>query len=183
MGLGHKPNLYISVIDGGKHDVHFSIKSVGREEYLVDIDLGTDPAHPPAFRDNEFEIPYFAEYMFCIDNSHKEMSQYDKMVEIRFTEGGNVDGAGDYDSELIKDQDIANVNSVMESIKRMTEEIKGKQAAYRIQEESRRSSVLETHNRVSLVNMIEIVVFFVFSIVQIFVVKRWFSGKKSILGL
>lgn len=31
--------------------------------------------------------------------------------------------------------------------------------------------------------MIEIVVFFVFSIVQIFVVKRWFSGKKSILGL
>jgi len=27
--------------------------------------------------------------MFCIDNSHKEMSQYDKMVEIRFTEGGN----------------------------------------------------------------------------------------------
>ena len=81
----------------------------------------------------------------------------------------------------------------MDSIKRMTEEIKGKQAAYRIQEESRRScifccflsllAVLETHNRVSLVNMIEIVVFFVFSIVQIFVVKRWFSGKKSILGL
>lgn len=27
--------------------------------------------------------------MFCIDNSRKEMSQYDKMVEIRFTEGGN----------------------------------------------------------------------------------------------
>ena len=81
----------------------------------------------------------------------------------------------------------------MEDIKRMTEEIKGKQAAYRIQEESRRScrcfcavailAVLETHNRVSLVNMIEIVVFFVFSIVQIFVVKRWFSDKKSILGL
>ena len=81
----------------------------------------------------------------------------------------------------------------MESIKRMTEEIKGKQAAYRIQEESRRScifccflsllAVLETHNRVSLVNIIEIEVFIVLSIVEINLVNRWFSGKKSILGL
>lgn len=30
--------------------IYIQIKSVGREEYLVDIDLGTDPAHPPAFR-------------------------------------------------------------------------------------------------------------------------------------
>lgn len=27
--------------------------------------------------------------MFCIDNSRKGMSQYDKTVEIRFNEGGN----------------------------------------------------------------------------------------------
>lgn len=74
----------------------------------------------------------------------------------------------------------------------MTEEIKGKQAAYRIQEESRREGrsyvvpsllvVLKTHNRVSYVNVIEIVVFFLFSIIQIFVVRHWFSGKKAILG-
>lgn len=74
----------------------------------------------------------------------------------------------------------------------MTEDIKGKQAAYRLQEESRREgksslsewslAVMKTHDRVSFVNVLEIVVFFLFSIVQIFVVRHWFSGKKAILG-
>ena len=41
---------------------------------------------------------------------------------------------------------------------------------------------MKTHERVSFVNLVEIVVFFVFSVVQIIVVKRWFSGKKAILG-
>lgn len=29
MGLGHKPQLYISVVDGGKHDIHFSVSCCG----------------------------------------------------------------------------------------------------------------------------------------------------------
>ena len=80
----------------------------------------------------------------------------------------------------------------MKDIQSMTEEIKGKQAAYRLQEESRRNgeileeewgvAVMKTHERVSFVNLVEIVVFFAFSVVQIIVVKRWFSGKKAILG-
>lgn len=80
----------------------------------------------------------------------------------------------------------------MKDIQSMTEEIKGKQAAYRIQEESRRTgnilkiewgvAVMKTHERVSFVNLVEIIVFFAFSVVQIIVVKRWFSGKKAILG-
>lgn len=84
------------------------------------------------------------------------------------------------------------MNNVMKDIQTMTEEIKGKQAAYRLQEESRRDgkllknkwgvAVMKTHERVSYVNLVEIIVFFVFSVVQIIVVKRWFSGKKAILG-
>ena len=80
----------------------------------------------------------------------------------------------------------------MKDIQSMTEEIKGKQAAYRLQEESRRNgkileeewvvAVMKTHERVSFVNLVEIVVFFAFSVVQIIIVKRWFSGKKAILG-
>ncbi|KAK8799059.1 hypothetical protein JH06_1209 [Blastocystis sp. subtype 4] len=182
MGLGHKPQLYISVIDGGKHDIHFSVKSVGRDEVLLDIDLGTDPSHPPAIRNNDFEIPYFAEYMFCLDNSREGMSQFDKTVEIRFNGGEIEDESSGYEDELLKDQDIANVNNVMKDIQSMTEEIKGKQAAYRLQEESRRNAVMKTHERVSFVNLVEIVVFFAFSVVQIIIVKRWFSGKKAILG-
>lgn len=80
----------------------------------------------------------------------------------------------------------------MEQIKQMTTEIKGKQAAYRTQEEERRKStscvrsvivgVSQTHERVSVVNIIEIVIFFFFSIIQIFVIRRWFNNKKAILG-
>ena len=80
----------------------------------------------------------------------------------------------------------------MKDIQSMTEEIKGKQAAYRLQEERRRNgkileeewgvAVMKTHERVSFVNLVEIVVFFAFSVVQIIIVKRWFSGKTAILG-
>lgn len=80
----------------------------------------------------------------------------------------------------------------MEQIKRMTNDIKGTQAAYRSQEEQRRQSkwmimisiigVMKTHQRVSTVNIIEIVTFFLFSIIQVFVIRRWFNNKKAILG-
>ena len=29
---------------------YMQVKSVGRDEVLLDIDLGTDPSHPPAIR-------------------------------------------------------------------------------------------------------------------------------------
>ena len=25
MGIGHKPHLFVSVLDGGKHDIHFTV--------------------------------------------------------------------------------------------------------------------------------------------------------------
>ena len=81
----------------------------------------------------------------------------------------------------------------MKEIQSMTTDIKGKQAAYRLQEEERRASicvgihvwrivVMKTHDRVSLVNLIEIVTFFLFSVVQIFVIRRWFNNKNALLG-
>ena len=80
----------------------------------------------------------------------------------------------------------------MKEIKQMTEDIKGKQAAYRIQEESHRAgllieywfsiAVVKTHERVSTVNLIEIGAFFLFSVIQIFVIRRWFKSKKAVLG-
>lgn len=88
---------------------------------------------------------------------------------------------------------IIHIGDSMEQIKQMTNDIKGKQAAYRKQEEERRLSkvyvqkysfvgVLQTHQRVSTVNIIEIITFFLFSVVQIFVIRRWFNNKKAILG-
>ena len=34
-------------------------------------------------QNNDFEIPYFAEYMFCLDNTSEKMSKFDKVVDIR----------------------------------------------------------------------------------------------------
>ena len=41
---------------------------------------------------------------------------------------------------------------------------------------------MKTHDRVSLVNIIEIATFFLFSVIQIFVIRRWFNNKKALLG-
>ena len=81
----------------------------------------------------------------------------------------------------------------MKEIKEMTEEIKGKQAAYRLQEEDRRDCVFlldsvtrmgmqHKHASVPAINIIEISAFFLFSVIQILVIRRWFSSKKPLLG-
>lgn len=41
---------------------------------------------------------------------------------------------------------------------------------------------MKTHDRVSAINIIEISSFFLFSVVQILVIRRWFNSKKPILG-
>lgn len=80
----------------------------------------------------------------------------------------------------------------MKEIKEMTEEIK----ASRLPTVSRRRieetvcscsivslvAVMKTHDRVSAINIIEISAFFLFSVIQILVIRRWFSSKKPLLG-
>lgn len=43
-------------------------------------------------------------------------------------------------------------------------------------------AVMKTHDRVSAINIIEISAFFLFSVIQILVIRRWFSSKKPLLG-
>ncbi|KAK8814844.1 hypothetical protein AV274_3460 [Blastocystis sp. ATCC 50177/Nand II] len=182
MAVGHRPQLYVNVVEGGKHDIHFTVVSIGRDETLVDVMMGTDPSHPAIYRDVDFEIPYFAEYMFCLDNDKTQFSNEVKRVELRLEEGDTYDSLNDDNAELLKDEDIIHIGDSMKEIKEMTEEIKGKQAAYRLQEEDRRDSVMKTHDRVSAINIIEISAFFLFSVIQILVIRRWFSSKKPLLG-
>ncbi|CBK24847.2 uncharacterized protein [Blastocystis hominis] len=168
MGIGHKPHMFIT--------------SIGRDEVISDHELGIDPDHPPTFRDTLLEIPYFSEYAFCLDNDKTRYSKAAKIVDIRFDEGENEDGLDTIDDDLLKGEDIIHIGDSMKEIQSMTTDIKGKQAAYRLQEEERRAIVMKTHDRVSLVNLIEIVTFFLFSVVQIFVIRRWFNNKKALLG-
>ena len=182
MGVGHKPQLYVSVVDGGKHDIQFTIVSTGRDETIVDRQLGIDPQHPPIYRDTVLEIPYFSEYAFCLNNDKTRYSDAAKIVDIRFDEGDSEDDLSSVDNELLKNEDIIHIGDSMKDIQAMTTDIKGKQAAYRLQEEERRAIVMKTHDRVSLVNIIEIATFFLFSVIQIFVIRRWFNNKKALLG-
>ena len=41
----------------------------------------------------DFESPYFAEYMFCLDNDKTQFSNEVKRVELRLEEGDTCNGA------------------------------------------------------------------------------------------
>ncbi|KAK8810440.1 hypothetical protein WA158_007015 [Blastocystis sp. Blastoise] len=180
LGINNRMNIRVDVLEGGQKDLLFTIDSVGRDEQLFKEELGDKMLFKTYVEKTGFEFPYFAEYKFCFDN--KGFSSFAKVVQINMTSLDSfVSWSTMEENKPVQEEDIANIGKSIEEIQKMAEEIKGRQAAFRVQETDRRSDLASVHNKVSLTTIVEICVFIVFSVVQVYVVKSWFSGK-TLLG-
>ncbi|KAK8801185.1 hypothetical protein WA158_001955 [Blastocystis sp. Blastoise] len=181
LSVSNKVDFRVEVLSGGEKDIQFTITSLGRDEVVYTKELGDRLLILPYLHEHDFEFPYFSEYKFCFDNTIG--TKYPKMVKFELTNVESFSGwsAEDEKVEPIQESDVNRIASGVQDITKLANEIKGRQAAFKTQETERRSNLENVHTRVSFTSITEIVVFIIFAIVQVYVVKSWFQ-RKGILG-
>lgn len=172
VGVGNKVGFKVEVLSGGKKDLIFSIVSVGREEEIYNEELGDKMMIQPFVIETNFHFPFFSEYRFCFDNRYG--TPFAKIVRIDFT---NLESYTFIDpnastSSLIQDRDVQQFSNTLTTIQNQAEEIRIRQVEFKSTETQRRNGLSSLHFSVYFSIFIQIALFLVFAVLQVYMIKR-----------